>query len=130
MSKLKEQLGTKQSGTNANETNNLDYSKGELKFKNIVIPRSEFMAKYIDGEGYAIGIENIKITKSYKTLDEALGQIGYGVDVDEDGDEVLVKSGEFDYEIVVRIVRALVILNEENRKLNEVKDEQNEQENN
>lgn len=93
------------------KTNSLDYSKAELIVKNIEIPNSEFKGKWIKDEGYSIGIENIKLTKNYNTLEEALNQIGYGVDKDSEGDEVLVKVGEVDYELIVRIARALLIIN-------------------
>lgn len=96
---------------NVKRTNSFDFSKSEETVKNITIPNSEFMAKWTKNDGYAIGIENIKITKNYKTLEEALNQIGYGVETDKDGDEVLMKVGDTDYETIVRIVRALIILN-------------------
>lgn len=102
-------------GTNARETNNFDYSKSEELVKNITIPNSVFHAKWVKDEGYAIGIENIKISKTHKTLEKALNEIGYGVDKDEEDDEILVKVGEIDYEIIVRIVKALLIIeNEQN----------------
>lgn len=99
------------SGTNVKKTNSFDYSKAEETIKNIIIPNSEFHAKWEYEKGYAIGIENIKITKSYKTLEEALNQIGYGVEKDKEGDEVLMKVGDTDFETIVRITRALIILN-------------------
>lgn len=102
-------------GTSAKKTNNFDYSKGEATVQNITIPGSEFHAKWIKDEGYAIGIENIKITKYHKTLEEALNEIGYGVDKDEEGEEILVKVGEVNYEIIVRTMRALLVTNELNK---------------
>ncbi|UYL83846.1 MAG: hypothetical protein [Wigfec virus K19_81] len=104
---------SKKSSTTA-QNNSLDYSKGEENFKNIIIPGSQFQAKWIKDEGYAVGIENIKLTKNYKTLEEALNQIGYGVELDKDGDEILMKVGEVDYEMIARIVRALITINNEN----------------
>lgn len=101
-------------GTNVKDKNNLDYSKAEELARNITIPNSVFHGKWVKDEGYAIGIENMKLTKNYKTLEEALNQIGYGVDKDKDGDEVLVKVGEVDYELIVRIMKSLIILNNEN----------------
>lgn len=95
---------------NANQTNSLDYSKCEPTIKNIVIPNSQFTAKWVKDEGYAIGIENVKLTQSFQTLEEALNTIGYGVDIDSEGDEVLVKVGELDYELVARIVKAILII--------------------
>ena len=92
------------------KTSNLDYSKSEKTIKNIVIPNSQFSCKWIKDEGYAIGIENVKLTKNYKTLEEALNRIGYGVDKDENEDEILVKLGEIDYELVARIVKAIIII--------------------
>lgn len=100
---------------NASKTNNLNYGKGEKLIQNIVIPNSQFGAKWVKEDGYAIGIDNVKITKSYDTLEEALNQIGYGVDKDEQGDEVLVKVGEIDYEIIARIAKAIIII--ENSKI-------------
>ncbi|UYD39172.1 MAG: hypothetical protein [Wigfec virus K19_83] len=97
-----------------NVEKDFDYSKAEETQKNIVIPNSNFQAKWKKEEGYTIGIENIKLTKNYKTLEEALNQIGYGVEKDTEGDEILVKVGETDYEMIVRITRALIILNNEN----------------
>lgn len=102
----------------AEKTNSLDYSKGEEIIKNIVIPKSNFHAKWEKDKGYAIGFENIKLTKDYNTLEEALNAIGYGVDKDEDGEEVLVKVGETDYEIFVRIVKAILIIEENKVKEN------------
>lgn len=98
-------------GINAKSKNNLDYSKAEELIRNINIPRSQFQAKWIKEDGYAIGINNVKITKGYETLEEALNQIGYGVDVDSEGDEILVKVGEIDFELIVRIIKALTIEN-------------------
>lgn len=114
MSKLKEQQGTEQYGTNAKKTSNSESGKPEELSRNIVIPNSQFMAKWTKEEGYAIGIENIKITKNFDTLDKALNQIGYGVKTDEDGDEVLEKYGETDFETIARIVKAIIILNNDN----------------
>lgn len=101
---------------NAERTDNFDFSKGEETVRNIVLPNSQFGAKWVKDEGFAIGIENIKITESYDTLEKALNKIGYGVDRDDDGDEILVKEGGIDYEIIVRIVRALLIVHDENAK--------------
>lgn len=125
MLKSKEQQGTKQYGTNAKETNSLDYSKNEEITRNIVIPNSQFMAKWTKDEGYAIGIENIKITRNYDTLDKALNKIGYGVKIDEEGDEILEKYGETDFETIVMIVRALLILNEQYKETEQEQDEKN-----
>lgn len=107
----------KQSGTNAKKINSFDFSKSEKTVQNITIPNSMFMAKWIDGQGYAIGIEHIQITKYHKTLESALNEIGYGVDKDEEEDEIMVKVGEFDYEMIGRIVKALMIIERENAKI-------------
>lgn len=115
MPKSKEQKEQSHGGTYAKKTNSFDFSKGEEETRNIVIPNSQFMAKWQKDEGYAVGIENVKLTKNYKTLEEALNQIGYGVDKDEEGDEVLVKVGEIDFEMVTRIVKALIIVNNTNQ---------------
>lgn len=101
-------------------TNNLDYSKGEELTKNITIPNSQFQAKWIKDEGYAVGYEGFKLTRNYKTLDEALNQIGYGVDKDEEGEEILVKHGEVDFELIARLVKAIVILNDENNLISNI----------
>lgn len=95
-----------------------DYTKAEETSRNILIPNSAFTAKWMKDAGYAVGIENVKLTKDHKTLEKALNEIGYGVDKDEEGDEILVKVGEVDYEMIVRIVRALIILNNENSQEN------------
>lgn len=76
--------------------------------KNIRIPNSQFEGKYIKDKGYCIGIENVQISKFKETLEEALNEIGYGVDVDKDGDEILVKVGDVNYEIIANITRALI----------------------
>lgn len=94
----------------AKKTGNLDYSKGEALMQNIVIPNSQFTAKWEAEKGYAVGIENIKLTKDYTTLEEALNTIGYGVEKDEQGDEILIKVGETDFEMVARIVKAIIII--------------------
>lgn len=103
-------------GTSAKKTGSFDFSKSEATIQNIIIPNSQFGAKWVKDDGYAIGIENVKITKNYKTLEEALNQIGYGVDKDNEGDEVLVKVGNIDYELIVRIVKALLIIDDVNTK--------------
>lgn len=94
--------------------NNLDYSNNEELIKGITIPNSQFTAKWEKGKGYAIGIENIKLSKDYETLEEALNTIGYGVDK-EGEDDVLVKVGETDYEMIVRIIKALLIIEEDKK---------------
>lgn len=105
---------SKKGNTTANGSN-LDYSKAEKTFENIIIPNSQFQAKWKIEEGYSVGIENIKLTKNYKTLEEALNQIGYGVEKDKEGDDVLMKVGEVDYELIVRIVKAIAIIEEQNK---------------
>lgn len=95
---------------NANTVNSLDYSKSEELIRNINIPNSQFQAKWIKNEGYAVGIEGIKLTKNYETLEEALNQIGYGVDVNENEEEILMKVGNIDYELIVRVIKALLII--------------------
>lgn len=104
----------KRIGNNAKKTNNLDYSKSEVEVKNIVIPNSAFMAKWVKGKGYAIGYENVKVTADYETLEQALNQVGYGVDKDEEGDETLVKFGETNFEVIVNIINAILTIREEN----------------
>lgn len=107
-------LESARTGNSAQETNNLDYSKSELEVKNIVIPNSAFMGKWVKGKGYAIGYENIKITKDYETLEEALNQVGYGVDKDDEGDETLAKFGETNFETIVNIINAVLTIREQN----------------
>lgn len=97
----------------SNVKGDFDYSKSEKLIENIVIPNSLFHGKWEKDAGYAIGIENIKLTKSYDTLEKALNQIGYGVEKDKDDDDILVKVGEIDYELIVRIVKAILIIEEE-----------------
>lgn len=87
----------------------------EISVQNITIPNSMFGVKYVKKKGYAVGYENIKLTEDYETLEEALNQIGYGVDEDEQGDEILVKFGEVDFETIGRIVKAMLIINNENK---------------
>lgn len=112
MSKLKGTQDTLRGGVSVKEADNSNAS--ELLMKNIVIPNSAFEAKWRKDEGYSVGIEQVRLSKDYETLEEALNVIGYGVDKDQDGDEILVKVGDIDYELVVRIVRALLIVKEEN----------------
>lgn len=119
MSKSKETQVQSNGGTDVKNQNSLDYSKAEATVKNITIPNSQFKCKWVEGEGYAIGYENVKLTRGYETLEKALNQIGYGVDKDEDGDEILVKVGEVDYELIARIVRAVAIVMDENKKVEE-----------
>lgn len=102
------------------QANNLDFSKGEELTRNINIPNSQFQAKWMKDEGYAVGYEGFKLTRNYKTLEEALNQIGYGVDKDEEGDEILVKVGEVDFEIIARLIKAIVILNDENNLISNI----------
>lgn len=100
---------------NAKKTGKLDYSEKEMLIKNIEIPNSQFGCKWIKDAGYAIGIEGVKLSKNYDTLEKALNTIGYGVDIEED-EEVLVKVGDTDYELIARIVKAILIIekNKEN----------------
>lgn len=107
----------RQSGTNVKKINSFDFSKSEKTVQNITIPNSMFMAKWIEGQGYAIGIEHIQITKYHKTLERALNEVGYGVEKDEEDDEIMVKVGEIDYEMIGRIVKALMIIERENAKI-------------
>lgn len=107
-----EQQAQLNGGADAKETNNEQF--GELLLKNIKIGNSEFRGLWEKDKGYSVGYENIRLTKNYPTLDEALNQIGYGVDNDDE----LVKVGECDYDMVVRIVRAILIVKEENEKDN------------
>lgn len=88
-------------------------NSGELEVKNIIVPNSQFSCKWVKDEGYAIGIDNVKITKSFETLEEALNQIGYGVEKDDNEDEILVKVGDIDYELLIRIVKAILIIEEQ-----------------
>lgn len=88
-----------------------DFSKAKETMKNITIPNSQFQAKWREGVGYAVGIEGVKLTEDYETLEEALNTIGYGVDKDPNGDEILVRMEvPIDYEMVVRIMKALLII--------------------
>lgn len=105
---------TSQKSSTTVQNNSLDYSKAEPTIQNIVIPNSQFKAKWVKDEGYAIGYENVKLTRSYETLEKALNQIGYGVDKDNDGDEILVKVGEIDYELIMRMIKAVIVINNEN----------------
>lgn len=99
---------------NAEEQDNKNSS--DLEVKNIIIPNSQFSCKWVKEEGYAIGIENVKITKNFETLEEALNEIGYGVEEDEAGDQILVKVGNVDYELFVRAVKAILIIEEQKLK--------------
>lgn len=116
---MKTEATTSASGqTNASEQSNFDYSKAEMRIKNITIPESQFHAKWVKDEGYAIGYENLKISKDYETLEEALNQIGYGVDIDNEGDEILVKTGEIDFELIARLIKAINIIENQNKNQN------------
>lgn len=81
---------------------------GSELIKNITLPNSQFKGIEVAGKGFAIGIENVQITQFSSTLEEALNKIGYGVDKDEEGEEILVKVGETDFETIANIVRALI----------------------
>lgn len=121
---------TSQKGSTTAQGNSFDFSKAEETFRNITIPNSQFQAKWKKDVGYSVGIENVKLTRDYKTLEQALNQIGYGVDIDKDGDEILVKLEGIDFEIIPRIVKALIILNEESPRAiieeNNLKNKENE----
>lgn len=97
-----------------NKGNSLDYSKAEIEMKNIAIPGSVFRGRWKKDEGYSIGYENVRLTKDYETLEKALNTIGYGVEKDKEGDEILVKVGEIDFEMIVRIIRAVNMIEAEN----------------
>lgn len=112
MSKLMEQLDTSNGGADANKVNK--EQSGELLIKNIKIGNSEFRGLWEKDKGFSVGYENVRLTKNYPTLEEALNQIGYGVDNEDE----LVKVGECDYDMVVRVVRAILIVKEENEKDN------------
>lgn len=102
---------------NVERSNSFNYSDKEELIRGIVIPNSQFGAKWEKDKGYAIGIENIKLTRNYETLEEALNTIGYGVDKDKDGEEILVKVGEIDYEMIARTIKALIIIEEINKEV-------------
>lgn len=93
---------------NANQTNRLDCSKGELLIKNILLQNTVFMAKWIDGKGYSVGIGDAKLTEDYETLNEALEIVGLEMYKDKDGDELLKKKGDIDYDLIARICAVLV----------------------
>lgn len=114
MSKLKESQGQLHGVTSGNEMHNSNAS--EATIKNISIPGSEFSAKWVKDKGYAIGYEGVKLTKDYGTLEEALNQIGYGVGGDNDVDELVKVELPVNYEMVIRIVRAVLIVMGENQK--------------
>lgn len=113
MSELKEQMDTSNGGTYAKEV--ISVESGNLEIKNIVIPNSEFRGLWKKDVGYSIGYESVKLTKDYETLEEALNQIGYGVDNEDE----LVKYGDTDYEMIIRVIRAVLIVMSENKKVEE-----------
>lgn len=95
---------------NANLANNLDYSKGELEYKNIKLPQTIFTAKWQKGVGYSVGIVDAKLTEDFETLEEALNEVGLGVKIDKDGDEILElhQVGGVDYDLIARITAVLI----------------------
>lgn len=109
----------KRHSTTAKQETNFDYSKSEVEIKTITIPNSQFQAKWKKDEGYAIGYEGYKLTKDHETLEGALNQIGYGVNQDKDGDEILVKHGEIDFELIVRLIKIMLVINNENHGKND-----------
>lgn len=123
MLKSKETRDISNIGINAKEADKENSSEGEMLTKKIIIPNSAFRGVWIKDEGYSVGIENVRLTKSYETLNEALNEIGYGVEKDEKGDEMLGIVEGTNYEMVVRIVKALLIIEQ-------LKKEQDGQENN
>lgn len=94
--------------TNAGKENSLSSSKGELLIKNILLQNTVFMAKWIDGKGYSVGIGDAKLTEDYETLNEALEIVGLEMYRDKDGDELLKKKGDIDYDLIARICAVLV----------------------
>lgn len=104
----------KNTTANGNKNGSFDYSKAEPTVKNIIIPNSQFCAKWEAEKGYAVGIENYQLTKHHETLEGALNEIGYGVDKDKEGEEILVKVGDIDFELITRIIKTLLIINKEN----------------
>lgn len=92
-----------------------DFSKSEETIKNIEIPSSAFTGKWIKDKGFSIGIGTIRLTKDYETLEEALNQVGYGVDKDKEGDEILVGVEGVNYDMVVRIVQAILTIEEDKK---------------
>lgn len=95
------------------ELKDFDFEKSEPTIKNITIPNSRFGGHWSKQYGYSIGYEGIQITRSFPTLEEALNQIGYGVDEKEDGDE-LVKVTDVNYEVIANMVLAMLIIREQN----------------
>lgn len=110
----KKEASTSQKNNTTAQNNSFDYSKAEITNQNIVIPDSQFQAKYTKENGYAVGIEGVRLTKYHKTLEKALNEIGYGVEKDEEDDEILVKTGEVDFEMVARIAKAIFTIMIEN----------------
>lgn len=92
----------------AKEINNLDYSKSELEYKNIILPQTIFTAKWQKDKGFSVGIANTKLTIDYPTLNEALDEVGLEVVIDNEGEEILKQKGDIDYELIARIVATLI----------------------
>lgn len=95
----------------------MNYEKAEELVKNITIPNSQFRAVWTKEKGYCVGYESIQLTKHYETLDEALNQIGYGAKRDEQGEDILEKYGHVDFELIMRMIQAVIVLNQENNNL-------------
>lgn len=110
MSELKKTRDTLSIGTNVKNQNSFDFSKAEELRKGIIIPNSIFRAVWEKDKGYSVGIENVRITPDYETLNEALNPVGYGVEKDEEGNEILTTYGPTDFEMVARIVKAILII--------------------
>lgn len=137
MSKLKKTQAISNGNTGVKKQNSLDYSKSKPNFKRYTIPGSQFEVLWNKATGYSVGIENIRITKDFGTLNEAMNTIGYHTEEIKEGKETyyeIKKYGVVEFEVIAHIAKAIIAVNMENfkKEIEELitKNQKNEQENN
>lgn len=99
---------TSKSETTTAPNSKLDYSKAQELIRSYELPGSNFTMKWEKDKGFAVGLENYQVTRHFETKNEALAKIGYKTEIDRDGDEILVKIGEIDYEFIVLCMKILM----------------------
>lgn len=104
----------KQSTTSVDTKDNSNSSEKELLIENIELPGSNFSAKWMKDKGYAVGLENHRLTRFHESLNDALEEINYETFKDEDGDTVLKRKKGTNFEHIVNIVRILLTVQQEN----------------
>lgn len=89
-------------------TDSFDFSKAEETIRNYELANSHFTMKWEKNEGFSIGLENYRVSGHYETANEALATIGYKSEKDRDGEDILLKIGEVNYEFIILCMKILM----------------------